>query len=245
MARKGVSQSRNFSYEVTTTASDYFLMASAYLDKGDVIMFELLYFDGFYGYAELDPYDVCRSIVAKGCDCGFDCWCMVHDRDLNDDGTPKRTHFHCVIRFLSRRTFMSALDWFWKNLLPIPKERIQMHMVYGSEDKEYSNLALAVRYLAHKGWQNKFQYSPELVMTNDLDYWNSVISIVKIRADLDAGTLIAVVAESNCVSDILLKLGLEAFKKYQGAIMSLWREKTSLTAFNGDFGGISDVKRKA
>lgn len=78
-----------------------------------------------------------------------------HDNDLNDDGTPKKPHFHAVLTF-SDSTRLSVIS----NALKVPCQYIS---------KIITTTRLAQEYLIHKNDKTKYQYSPSDVVSS-FDY---------------------------------------------------------------------------
>lgn len=74
----------------------------------------------------------------------FDCAGIIHDRDLDADGNPKKLHYHFVVRFtnaVSQSTFCNKLQLKPNYCMPL------------------NSFPKALTYLVHRGHPDKFQYS--------------------------------------------------------------------------------------
>lgn len=80
---------------------------------------------------------------------------VVHNNDLNDDGTLKRSHFHVVLTF-SESVHLSTIS----KALKVPCQYIS---------KIITTTRLAQEYLIHKNDVSKYQYSPTDVISS-FDY---------------------------------------------------------------------------
>ena len=72
-----------------------------------------------------------------------------HDKDINEDGSPKLVHWHCIIEFENARTFQSMKNVFEGAHVEIP-----------------NNYDATIQYLIHKNDLNKYQYSESEIETN-------------------------------------------------------------------------------
>ena len=80
---------------------------------------------------------------------------IVHNNDVNDDGSPKKPHFHAVLTF-SDSTRLSVIS----KALKVPCQYI---------GKIFTTTRLAQEYLIHKNDVTKYQYSPSDVISS-FDY---------------------------------------------------------------------------
>lgn len=82
---------------------------------------------------------------------------ILHDQDLN-----KSPHYHIICSFKQNKSFDSV-----RKLLPAHQNTIVEKLIdkYG-----------AFEYLTHKNNPDKFQYSSELISTNDLKYFERPLS---------------------------------------------------------------------
>lgn len=91
-----------------------------------------------------------RGIIA-----GYE-W-IIHDKDKNEDGTPKETHTHYVIKFRTPRTITGC-----GNVMGLPKESHNFIQFCHSVES-------SIEYLTHKNQPEKYQYPIEEVHGNIID----------------------------------------------------------------------------
>lgn len=97
------------------------------------------------------------SSIIDFCSSTFKYAYILHDKDLN-----KSPHFHIICTFKQNKSFDSV-----RNLFPNHQNTIVQKLIdkYGAFD-----------YLTHKNDPDKFQYSDNLVVTNDLKYFSRPLS---------------------------------------------------------------------
>lgn len=85
---------------------------------------------------------------------------ILHDKDVKDDGSPAEPHFHVLLCFNNAMTSSAVVKLFpvGQNTFPAPMR-----------DK-----ADCFNYLDHADCPDKFQYSHELIVSDDLDYWHDL-----------------------------------------------------------------------
>lgn len=89
----------------------------------------------------------------------------IHDRDLEDDGTLKKPHFHLLLAYTSATTLNNIRGWF--NVCGIPESDLHSVRVCASGVGYY-------RYLTHKDNPEKAQYNE-----NDLRVFNDSEELFK------------------------------------------------------------------
>lgn len=97
------------------------------------------------------------EVISDFCSRAFKYAYILHDKDLN---TPP--HYHIVCTFKQNKSFESVRKLFPDNQNTIVKKLIDK---YG-----------AFEYLTHKNDPDKYQYSDDLVVTNDLKYFSRPLS---------------------------------------------------------------------
>ena len=75
---------------------------------------------------------------------------ILHDKDIYEDGTPKLPHYHIYLKYKNARDF----------------ETIQNHF-QGAHIEQANDEKSCIQYLTHKNDENKYQYNPEEVKTNE------------------------------------------------------------------------------
>ena len=81
-------------------------------------------------------------------------YCILHDKDTKEDGTPKKEHFHLLIESEDIRQ---------------AKDFIKEHIYKGVTFERVQAPKNALIYLVHKKNPEKFQYSTSEIFSNNLD----------------------------------------------------------------------------
>lgn len=122
-----------------------------------------------------------------------------HDCDINNEtGEVKKSHYHCIIEFSSKRTIKGVYNLF--NYLPLETRFIQICL----------NERGATRYLLHLDNPEKYQYSSDLIKTSD----NARLSRY-LTKDIDLDTQLNCLCEYVAASDkyvSTIELRFYAFK---------------------------------
>lgn len=85
----------------------------------------------------------------------------IHDRDVEDDGSPKKSHFHLLLSYSSATTLNNIRDWF--NICGMPNSDLHSVRVCASGAGYF-------RYLTHKDNPEKAQYNDkDIRIFNDFD----------------------------------------------------------------------------
>lgn len=108
----------------------------------------------YFDYYDVDDLNVIKSRVQELTNIKTFAM-IVHNNDVNDDGTPKKSHFHLVLTF-SDSTRLSVIS----KALKVPCQYIS---------KIITTTRLAQEYLIHKNDVSKYQYSPTDVIAS-FDY---------------------------------------------------------------------------
>lgn len=101
-------------------------------------------------YPESDTYDY-TDVLARAMACGQKTAYILHDKDINEDGTPKKAHYHICISFTNARTVQQVAK-----LLQIPDNYIE-------PSKRFED---GVLYLTHCTYPEKAQYEFDDIITN-------------------------------------------------------------------------------
>lgn len=109
-------------------------------------LFEMVVYDK-------QPVLVCRDYAKRG-KVVTRYTATFHDKDIKDDGTPKKEHWHIVVRLKKRLPIETILDRFG-----VPFNALSL--VKGSEEE-------AIYYQTHKGCENKAQY--DITETSDKEF---------------------------------------------------------------------------
>lgn len=97
--------------------------------------------------------------------------CIFHGFDLNEDGSPKKPHFHIIVTFPSTKTMNQIqlmLTDFIQNLAPLSEKKSIV-----------ANLPGKTRYLTHMDNPEKYQYShSDVKIYNGFDYDGQIVKSV-------------------------------------------------------------------
>lgn len=94
---------------------------------------------------------------------------IYHDKDLQDDGTPKEPHFHVNLILYSARKLADVRCWFFGfDSQGLPANTLgQICMDIGASHG----------YLTHKENPDKFQYNPEDIVSTDLSLFERKVDL--------------------------------------------------------------------
>lgn len=151
-------------------------------------------------------------------------WCKInarfyafigHEKDLNDDETPKFRHIHAVILLKNgTKPRLSTTLNRLSDLLEIDGDSIDIDGMI--------NMTSCCRYLIHKGYPLKHQYLLEEVQTSDIDLIKGFVSD---EPFLTSDYIINLVQICNCSSVLILKeVGIKNYLKMRNIIIDLIKE---------------------
>lgn len=101
-----------------------------------------------------DAENYCCDEVLANCAEYFDEWAYIlHDKDLTEDGTPKKNHYHVVGRLSGSRSPSTVA-----NKIGVPANYVECKKGY--------TFKKGVRYLCHLDNPDKFQYDSGLISSN-------------------------------------------------------------------------------
>lgn len=155
----------------------------------------------------------CSSTTSKN---PFKYWGVLHDKDVLEDGTIKRPHYHVVLR-LEKKAMPSG----------IAKE---IARALGSNDinrfgyQRCENRTGMVRYLMHLDDPHKTRYQREDVFTNDETELTACINAVSAN-DLNAESLIDATDKARNHRELLRAIGLGNYIQVKGVISDIWEER--------------------
>lgn len=109
----------------------------------------------------------------------FDKWCYIlHDKDLNEDGTLKKAHYHVYGKFDTARTPQTV-----SNALGVGVASL----------RAVSSWRGAVRYTIHLDHPDKYQYSADDVVANF-----EFVKLLTVDDDVQAARIFSFINSSNC-----------------------------------------------
>lgn len=130
-------------------------------------------------YPDSDSY-IAAEVLAKVSEY-FEKWCYIlHDKDLSDDGTLKKAHYHVYGKFDTARTPQTV-----SNALGVGVSSLRV----------VSSWRGAVRYTLHLDHPDKFQYSADDIVANF-----DPVKFLKVDDDLQAARIFSFIQSSCCTS---------------------------------------------
>lgn len=128
-------------------------------------------------YPDSESY-VDAEVLAKATEY-FEKWCYIlHDKDLNDDGTPKKAHYHVYGKLDTSRTPQSVA-----NALGVGVSSL----------RAVSSWRGAVRYTLHLDDPAKYQYSSDDVVANF-----ELTKFLIVDDDVQAARIFSFIQSSHC-----------------------------------------------
>lgn len=171
--------------------------------------------DGDYN---LSPERVKACLEACGVAEDVHYWFILHDADIEADGTPKRKHYHIVLRFPTRHTQQSIVRYLGR-VLDVPDEAVSVNFA--------KPLFRRIRYLMHLDeLGTKTIYPMERVETNDRQLLTNAYN--SDAEEITSDYLVALVMSCDFRAEILGILGVSAYSKYRAIINDLWSEKYAI-----------------
>lgn len=83
--------------------------------------------------------------------------CILHDKDVNEDGSARSPHYHILCTFAQNKSFNSVAS-----------------LVESSQNtfvQQLQDVGGAFAYLTHQNNPEKFQYNADDLISDNLDYW--------------------------------------------------------------------------
>lgn len=140
---------------------------------------------------------------------------IYHDKDKLEDESDKTPHYH-LIAVLPHRVRKSTLLNYLQFYLEIEITLISA--------KPIKQLYLAIQYLTHMNDREKYQYNKIMIKGNftarELKNYENGVCEKEINEEL----LIESIKVSETKSDLLMRIGIKAFRKYVQIINTLWYE---------------------
>lgn len=140
-------------------------------------------------------------------------WAFIkHDKDCDDEGEVKRTHYHLIIvcnNPYSKDRILSELS---KNLV---KSRNVLSV------RSYNDVYQAVQYLIHANDKKKFQYDKSEIISS-----SSAETDIYLLGEftLTIEKIIDIIKHSHNLKEVYITIGLKNAKLYHWIIKDLWKE---------------------
>lgn len=133
---------------------------------------------------------------------------IVHDKDVNEDGTTKTPHIHMVLQMLKRHQKAFVINQCVNSLGVSP---------FAVSVEKALSLGASIQYLTHKNQTNKYQY-PETDIVKSWDNDWLVLQSVDDRQSLDFDTLFKICSNAQSRTLIIKEIGLSYYKNYRAVI---------------------------
>ena len=91
---------------------------------------------------------------------------ILHDKDINEDGSPKVPHYHILLLLKSATTSSAICKWF-TGITDIDGCPVNTFA------ENIYNVSIAFDYLSHKDYPNKAQYSEDSIIGFNLELFKS------------------------------------------------------------------------
>lgn len=126
-----------------------------------------------------------------------------------DEDNSNDNHIHLCIEYKNQRTFEGMQNIFIGSHIE--------HMKFKSQ---------SYKYLIHKGYDDKLQYSIDNVFTNDKDYYSAIIETNDFER-LDTISLLEDIKINNfdTITDFIKKYGINQVKTFHSILKSVLYEK--------------------
>lgn len=141
---------------------------------------------------------------------------ILHDKDINDDNTLKREHYHLILLCeycVSKNSILQILQ----TALEIATNRISVQRCY--------NLKMDIQYLCHMNENDKFHYAMELIKTNDIVGLDNALKNKIVDSNIYSfEELYKIVSECNSLTGIIRIVGIDYYKTYRYVITDMFKE---------------------
>ena len=156
----------------------------------------------------IEFYDFFMNTL-KSYNSNFDFYSILHDSDIKDNGELKTPHYHIVISF--KNGFRTRCSTILKLFDDDTRLCISIQLCV--------NLFSSIRYLIHLDNETKFQYSKDLISTNNKRMLSNYLEGNTELENLSASELISICKELEYRRmKILDYIGLNNFNKYYKVI---------------------------
>lgn len=138
---------------------------------------------------------------------------IVHDKDIDENGSLKHKHIHFVLRLNGRYRLSTILNKLC--------DCLGFTNSNGIEVSKTVNFVGSIQYLTHKNDKDKYSYSSDLICTNINR--NELETLLSMSAKgIDTDYLITLVQTSNSILDVISTLGLNYYTPYRATIRDIW-----------------------
>lgn len=154
---------------------------------------------------ELLNYITCKNYFA-----------IIHDKDTDELGQPKRTHLHLILEYTQKTTKTAVLN--------------ELTQVVGLDTEQVSldpanSPILAEQYLIHKNDPSKYQYDISQIRTNNLEELNDRISERYLTEEEKQQERELALNTATTFSELIDRAGIDFANKYRGLFKDLRTER--------------------
>lgn len=143
-------------------------------------------------YPDSSTYDVDKVIKALAEEHLTFAVSPIHDKDVEEDGSPKKAHYHLLLAYTSATTLNNIIGWF--NACGLPESELHSVRICASGVGYY-------RYLTHKDNPEKAQYDDnDIRVFNDSDELFKKFSKTASEKIDDLVRIFQIVDELNTIS---------------------------------------------
>jgi hypothetical protein len=145
---------------------------------------------------------------------GFQYYMIIHDKDVDNQGALIRTHIHLVIVSSKTLRVKQVINLLSDSLVTNP-ENIQV--------QEVISLSGSIQYLLHLNNKEKYQYSRDEILTNDIDNLEGyLIEQACIEKLTTKGLLDYILVQELSRLDLIQAIGIGAYTHYHKVIDELY-----------------------
>lgn len=146
--------------------------------------------------------------------CVIYCACIMHDKDEDEHGNLKTTHYHLVVQLNAQCRLQTFLNFI------IDKFKCNANQV---SIEKCSSIEMQTRYLVHLDDFDKHPYELNDIVSNNDEFVKKCMSYIKSISCVD--DLIVICQEyKNNLLKLMSVIGYENYKKYRVVIADIRRE---------------------
>lgn len=157
---------------------------------------------------------------------------IIHDLDVNDDGSLKAKHCHIVIKFKYPTTF----EKFAHDINMPAQDICKIHTQRPWGNKMVADIGGALSYLTHRNDEEKYQYSDELVQSSgDWDWKTERNSYEKRKSNGSLGDIISKILDGTITEANLTEyIDCYTYSKNKKQILNIFEYRRNLVQSEHD-----------
>lgn len=154
-------------------------------------------------------FEYCLNCIATHND--FFYWGIVHDQDINEDGSLKLAHIHLVLKSPVRKRKQTIINYL-SNILDVDPNTISVVVSH--------DLLNSITYLTHLNNADKYQYDKLDIKTNDWTTLQNAYSDIRKGLTIEYLVDLCQSFDYNAIQ-VFLTLGLDYSNQYRNLIESI------------------------